>query len=240
MADQTNTQADGTDTQTESTEPTTFFTRRHLMKGAAGAVGVGALGGLGLWYGTQPSLAASTYDETDGVVTVETNAGEVMDVRVAPVFTLDWTDFGGGADSFDFDITAEVDGASETVYSETGVSDATVDEIDSFTTDGLDVYDGSVEVDCASLSILGSNITTDSFPTGVAEGTDESATVTLTLSATGNQTIGSAVDASDAMQTFDVTVSNPVGSATAEITASNAEADGADSADEMTTTTDST
>lgn len=235
MTDTNDTRPESTDTQTTATESTAFFTRRRVLKGATGAVGAGVLGGLGLWYGTQPALAASTYNETDGVVTVETNAGEVMDVRVAPVFTLDWTNFGGGADSFDFDITAEVDVASETVYSETGVSDASAIDIDSFTTDGLGVYNGSVEVDCASLSILGENITTGSFPTGVAEGTDETATVTLTLSATGNQTIGSAVDASDATHTFDVTVSNPVGSASAEITASNAEADGADSADETTT-----
>lgn len=171
------------ESQQSTTEPTTFFTRRHLMKGTTGAVGVAALAGLGLWYGTQPALAASTFEENgDGVVPVTTNAGEVTDVTVAPVFTLDWANFGGGVSGFDFDLAADVGGATHTVYSETGITDASATNIDAFTADDMSNYDGTATVTCAPLSIIdGTDITTSSFPTDVVQGASQSQDVTLTL-----------------------------------------------------------
>jgi hypothetical protein len=238
MAEQTHPQTGGTDTQTESTEPTPFLTRRRLMKGTAGVVGAGALAGLGLWYGTQPALAASTFEESaDGEVTVTTNAGEVMDVRVAPVFTLNWADFGGGVSGFDFDIAATVGQATETIYSETAVTDATAGTIASFDGDSLANYDGTVTIACAEASIIGSTITTDSFPTNVGQGNSQSQSVELSLASAGTTNIGgSSVSASPATLSFTVTVVNPDGTVTATIESSNAEADGADLATEANTT----
>lgn len=238
MAGQTQPQAGGTDTRAESIEPTTFLTRRRLMKGTAGVVGAGALAGLGLWYGTRPALAASTFTESaDGEVTVTTNAGEVMDVRVAPVFTLDWADFGGGVSGFDFDIAATVGQATETIYSETGVTDATAGTITSFAGDSLGNYDGMATISCAPQSIIGSTITTDSFPTNVGQGNSQSQPVTLSLTPSGTTNIGgSRVSAEAATLSFTVTVVNPDGTVTATIESSNAEADGADSATEANTT----
>ena len=220
----------------ESTEPTVFLTRRRLMKGTAGVASAAALAGLGLWYGTQPAMAASTFQESAGAVTVTTNAGEVMDVRIAPIFTLNWTDFGGGVSGINFDLSATVGGSTETVYSETNVTDNTAGTITTFDTASLDTYDGSVSVSCAPQSIIGSTITTDSFPTGVAQGTSRSQTVTLTLSPSGTTNIGgSTVSGDDATLSFDVVVENPAGTVTATIESSNAEADGADTAAEANT-----
>jgi hypothetical protein len=238
MAEQTHPQTGGTDTRAESTEPTSFLTRRRLMKGTAGVVGAGALAGLGLWYGTQPALAASTFEESaDGEVTVTTNAGEVMDVRVAPVFTLDWADFGGGVSGFDFDIEATVGQATETIYSETGVADATAGTIASFGGDSLGSYDGMATISCEETSIIGSTITTDSFPTNVSQGSSQSQPVTLSLTPSGTTNIGgSSVSAEPSTLSFTITVVNPEGAVTATIESSNAEADGADSANETGTT----
>lgn len=230
-------QFDGTGSDDESTEPTTFFTRRHLMKGTAGAIGVAALAGLGLWYGTQPSLAASTFEENgEGVVPVTTNAGEVTDVTVAPVFALDWANFGGGVSGFDFDLVADVGGATHTVYSETGVVDASASAISLFDADDMSNYDGTATVTCAPLSIIdGTDITTSDFPTNVAQGASQSQDVTLRLTSSGTTNIGgTSVDAAEATISFTVEVTNPDGTVTAEITSSNAEASAAD--DEGTTT----
>ena len=239
MTNENQVQTAGINPETQSTEPTTFFSRRRLMKGTAGAAGIAALGGLGLWYGTQPALAASTFQESpEGTVTVTTNAGEVMDVSVSPVFTLNWADFGGGVSGFDFDLTATVGTATDTVYTETAVVDASSANISSFTSDDMSNYDGTVSISCALASIIdGTNITTGSFPTNVAQGASESQTVTLTLAPSGTTNIGgTSVSAADATISFDVIVENPDGTVTATIDASNAQATGADSSDETTTT----
>lgn len=238
MSEQNNPRSDGTDTQAESTEPTTFFTRRRLLKGTAGAAGIGLLGGLGLWYGTQPSLAASTYPEEQGEVTITTNAGEVMDVDVKPTFTLDWSNFGGGVSNFDFSIDATVGGSTATVYDTSGVSDNTDPLVDSFTLDSgsLDDFTGKATIDCSRQSIIdGTTITTGSFPTDVAQGSSQTQGVTLALTATGNTGLGGTVSASESTLSFDVTVENPDGTLTVSITETNATGTGADSAGETTT-----
>ena len=228
-------QFDRTDTSADNSEQSTFLSRRRLMKGTAGVAGAGALAGLGLWYGTRPALAAQTFQETDGEVVVTTNAGEVMDVRVAPVFDLSWQDFGGGASSFGFDITAAVAGSSNTVYSTTGVSSTADNLVDGFDlgSSSLSGYSGSVIVTCAPQSIIdGTNITTGSFPTGVSEGATQSETVTLGLTPSGQTNLGGSVTGTESTISFDVTVDNPDGTVTVSITSSNAEADGAESATE--------
>lgn len=235
MATNTKPPAAGVAIENNPAEPTTFFSRRGVMKGTAGLVGLGALAGMGFWYGTQPALAASTFTEDqNGDVTVTTNAGEVMDVSIAPAFTLNWENFGGGATGFDYDLTATVGGQTATVYSETAVADATGSEVASFTSDSMSDYDGSVTIACEAASIIdGSTITTDSFPTNVAQGASESETVTLSLTPSGTTGIGGAsVDAAAATTSFDVIVENPDGTMEVTIDSTNAQATGADSADE--------
>lgn len=244
MTEQSNPQSDGTDTRTESTEPTTFFTRRRLLKGTAGAAGIGVLGGLGLWYGTQPSLAATTSPEDQNdVVTVTTNAGEVMDVDVKPTFTLDWSDFGGGVSDFGFTIDATVGGSTATVYDASGVTASSPGSlVESFTLDSgtLDDFSGLASIECTRQSIIdGSTITTGSFPSDVSQGSSQTQGVTLELTATGNTGLGQSVSSSESTLSFDVTVENPSGTLEVSINESNATGTGADSAGETLTTTTS-
>ena len=222
-------------------EPTTFFSRRGVIKGAAGLAGAGALAGMGLWYGTQPALAATQYTaDGEGNVTVTTNAGEVMDVSIAPVVTLDWDNFGGGVDSLSLAIDADVNTTTNTPLDVTLATDSgsfASAGVASISGDGPGNYAGSTTVTFPETSIMGNTITSDSFPTQVAEGTSESATVTLSLAASGVTSIGSSgVSADAATLSFDVIIENPAGTMTATIDSSNAAATGADSADETTTT----
>jgi hypothetical protein len=236
MADNTNTQSTST-----TTEPTTFFSRRGVMKGAAGVVGASALAGLGLWYGTQPALAATQYEAAEGGdVTVTTNAGEVIDVSIAPVVTLNWTDFGGGVESFSLAVSADVNGDTNTPLDVSLASDSgsfSSSGVASIEGDGPGNYDGSTTVTFPETSVMGDTLSSSSFPTSVAQGTSESATVNLSLAASGVTSIGQGnVSAEAATLTFDVIIENPDGTVTATIDSSNATATGADSADETTTT----
>ena len=71
----------------------------------------------------------------------------------------------------------------------------------------------------------------------MGEGQSASATVSLSLDASGVTSMGgSNVSASTANLTFDVIIENPDGTVTATIDSSNATATGADTADETTTT----
>lgn len=236
MADNTNTQPTST-----TTEPTTIFSRRGIMKGAAGVVGASALAGMGLWYGTQPSLAATQYEAAEGGdVTVTTNAGEVMDVSIAPVVALDWSDFGGGVDSLSLAVSADIDGDTNTPLDVSLTTDSdsfSSSDVASIEGDGPGNYDGSTTVTFPQTSIMGNTISSSSFPTSVGQGESASATVNLSLAASGVTSIGQGnVSAEAATLTFDVIIENPDGSVTATIDSSNATATGADSADETNTT----
>lgn len=233
-------EADSQQTETSNAEPTTFFSRRSLMKGTAGAIGVAALGGLGFWYGTQPSLAATQYEAAEGGdVTVTTNAGEVIDVTIAPVVTLDWENFGGGVDSLSLGVSADVNGDTNTPLDVTlananGSFDTT--GVSSVEGDSPGDYTGTTTVAFPETSLMGSTISSSSFPTSVAQGASERATVNLSLDASGVTSIGQGdVSASAATLEFDVIIENPEGSMTATIDSSNATATGADSADETNT-----
>ena len=235
--------ADNADTQSSSTttEPTTFFSRRGVMKGAAGVIGAGALAGMGLWYGTQPALAASTYEAgEDGNVTVTTNAGEVIDVMIAPVVTLNWDNFGGGVDALDLAVSADVNGDANTPLEVNLTSDSgsfASPGVASIQGDGPGNYTGSTTVTFPETSIMGNTISSSSFPTSVAQGASKTQTVSLSLAASGVTSMGGTnVSAEAATLSFDVTVENPDGTMTATIDSSNAAATGADSADETTTT----
>ena len=233
--------ADNEDTQSSSTEPTTFFSRRGVMKGAAGLVGAGALAGMGLWYGTQPSLAATQYEAAEGGdVTVTTNAGEVMDVSIAPVVSLDWSNFGGGVDSLNLTVGADVNQGTSTPLDVSITTDSgsfSSPGVESIQGDGPGNYQGSTTVTFPQTSIIGNTISSSTFPTSVGEGQSASATVSLSLDASGVTSMGgSNVSASTANLTFDVIIENPDGTVTATIDSSNATATGADTADETTTT----
>lgn len=216
-------QSDNTDLQEESSEPTPFFTRRRLMKGTAGIAGAGTVVGLGAWYSTQPSLAQTFTENEEGVVLVETNDGELTDVQVAPVFEISWADFGDGVASFSFDIQADVNGSTATIYDVTEFSDSTDTVVDTFESDTLSDYTGTATITCVQESILGDGITTSDFPTAVTDGSSQSQTVTLTLSVSGTTNLGSQVSAESATASFEVTIENPDATMTTSLNETNAE-----------------
>ena len=109
--------------------------------------------------------------------------------------------------------------------------------VSSIAGDGPGNYTGTTTVTFPQTSIMGSTISSSSFPTSVAQGTSESATVNLSLAASGLTSMGGTnVSASAATLSFDVIIENPDGTMTATIDSSNAAATGADSADETNTT----
>lgn len=225
MTQDSNTHQDSTTSHADESAAGPFFTRRRMVKGTAGVAGASAMIGLGLWYGAQPSLAETFSENEDGTVEVVSNDGQLTDVSVAPVFDINWSDFGDGVADFTFTIEAQVgtDGPTETVYDVTGMTDDSDATVDSFESDELSSYNGAVTVTCAQESILGSEITTDSFPSAVSDGTTETEDVTLTLSASGTTNSGGSASGESVTATFTVSIENPDAAVTTSFNETNAE-----------------
>ncbi|WP_081461349.1 twin-arginine translocation signal domain-containing protein [Halalkalicoccus jeotgali] len=225
MTSDSNSQQDSTTPQADASAAAPFFTRRRLIKGTAGVAGAGAMVGLGLWYGAQPSLAETFSENENGTVEVVTNDGELTDVSVAPVFEMNWSDFGDGVADFTFTIDAQVgtDGPTETIYDVTGMTDASDATVDSFTSDDLSSYNGTATITCAQQSILGTGITADSFPSAVSDGATETQDVTLTLSASGTTNSGGSASGDPVDATFTVSIENPDSAVTTSLNETNAE-----------------
>lgn len=87
-----------------------ILTRRQALRGVAMIGGVGAVGGAGLWYGSQPALAIEFAENgwnTDGDE-ITTHDGSIDTIDIDPEVTLDWKGFNDG--TTDVDIVIEIPG----------------------------------------------------------------------------------------------------------------------------------
>lgn len=101
------------------------FSRRTALKGGLGAATVAGVGGVGLFFSTQPVLALTTDDSiTAADVTLANNEQEVTDVTLQPTFNLEYENFSGGIDELDSDVT--VSQVTANVTTDPGVTATTL------------------------------------------------------------------------------------------------------------------
>lgn len=90
--------------------PLPRLTRRRALKAGASAAGVGAIGGLGLWYGSEPSVAA-TVDNTgaeDVVFDTSQNVVSVAEVELAPEVAVAFDGFSKGVTQAKIAVTVTI------------------------------------------------------------------------------------------------------------------------------------
>lgn len=96
------------DTTTEQDESRTLISRRGAIKGASVAAGAGAIGMVGMWYGSQPALAAqiSAWGSDQDTVSITTHDGSINEVLIDPLVDIDWSGFNEG--EYDIDVYIDV------------------------------------------------------------------------------------------------------------------------------------
>lgn len=191
-------------------------TRRTVLARTAAAVSAGGATVVGVGYATTNAAVAVAADDefVADDVRIERNDGEVDAVTVTPGLEVDWRNFGGGLQSIDVTLSAAIEG-------DTGFDvllDAAVGESDGITVDGDDLgsVDGTADlvVDRRDLTEVGDDVTTADFGGDLAPGESTATTVELTLRV---DVVGAQGDSETAFETvtFDVTVHNPEGEASA-------------------------
>lgn len=191
-------------------------TRRTVLARTAAAVSAGGLAAVGVGYATSSAAVAVAADDefVADDVSIERNDGEVDAVTVAPELEVAWRNFGGGLQSIDVTLSAAIEGdAGFDVLLDTAVG-----ESDGITVDGDDLgsVDGTADlvVDRRDLTEVGDDVSTADFGGDLAPGGSTITTVELTLRV---DVVGSQGDSETAFETvtFDVTVHNPEGEASA-------------------------
>lgn len=98
-----------------------FMSRRNALKLGGTLVGAGAVIGGGLWYGTQPSVAATVQSSGADNVVLGGSSSDVVsvtDVTIAPEVDVAFNGFSKGVDEADIKIVATVTGnQSDSNYS---------------------------------------------------------------------------------------------------------------------------
>lgn len=189
--------------------------RRTVLKRAAAVAAAGGPVVVGLGYAnTRPSRAvtARAVDEFVAAdVSLDRNDGQLDEVTVAPELEVTWRDFGGGLESIDVTLSAAIEGEPGfDVLFEGPVDD------DAVTADGtFESVDGTVTLafDRLDLTAVGDAVTVADFGESLDPGDVETTTVELVLrvDVEGRQR---EVETAIETVTFDVTLSNPEGTAT--------------------------
>lgn len=176
-------------------------------------LGFGAALGVG-YAGSRPAAALEADDEFLAEdVRIERNDGTVSAVSVAPELRFRWRNFGGGVETVDVMLSAAI----EDVGGFDVLLDASI-ESEAITVEGdrLDETDGTatLAVDQRDLTDVGSAVTIDDFGGDIDPGQSRTTPVELTLRVDIAGMQGEKVTAFETAS-FDVTVHNPEGTATA-------------------------
>ncbi|MFT4883612.1 MAG: hypothetical protein ACI8U4_001121 [Natronomonas sp.] len=194
--------------------------RRTVLKSLAAIVGAGGTVASGSYLAAQPSVAVETEDVLDAAdVAIERNDGELDAVTVAPELAVEWADFGGGLDRIGITLAAALDGESGYDL----LFDGTTEEEEGLTADGdsLDAVDGALALafDRVDITAVGDAVTTSDFGTDLEPGEVVTTTVELTLRVDVVGSQNAETETAFETVTFDVTLRNPEGEATASGTA---------------------
>lgn len=89
--------------------------RRTVIRGTAAAVGLGTVGGIGLWYGSGPALAAAIEEDNwsaeDAGIT--THDGSITAVDIRPTVGVEWEGFDGTPTELGIEIAVDFPEAEE-------------------------------------------------------------------------------------------------------------------------------
>lgn len=191
-------------------------TRRTVLARTAAAVTAGGAAAVGVGYASSGAAVAVEADDefVASDVRIDRNDGELDAVTVAPELEVAWRDFGGGLESIDvtFSAAIEDDPGFDVLF------DAGVTGTDAIAVDGDDLgsVDGAVDLAMGrrDLTAIGDDVTSTDFGGDPAPGESATTTVELTLRV---DVVGVQGDAETAFETvtFDVTVHNPEGEASA-------------------------
>jgi hypothetical protein len=193
--------------------------RRTVLKSLAAVAGVGGTIAGGSYVASRPSVAVETEDVLDAAdVRVERNDGELDAVTVAPELAVEWADFGGGLDRIGITLSAALDGESgyDLLFDGTTAAEAlTVDG------DSLDTVEGSLALafDRVDITSVGDAVTESDFGTDLDPGEVVTTTVELTLRVDVVGSQNAETETAFETVTFDVSLRNPEGEATASGTA---------------------
>lgn len=198
-------------------EDKVFFTRRRIVRGIGVTAGAGAIGAAGLFYSTQPVLAAHGSLSADALA-IEANDEAVTEVTITPSLTLDWSNFSSGVSGFDITVQAAPSGGTlADATALTGVSDDTSSAVTTFS-GTLTSESGSATVDLSGIALVDGGtgpIAESDLPNGVGDGESVTNSLDLEITATANSASGG-VSANDTTPTttFDVTLNNTAGDTT--------------------------
>ncbi|WP_336133359.1 hypothetical protein [Natronomonas amylolytica] len=189
--------------------------RRTVLKSLAAATGAGGAIAGGSYVATRPSVAVETENVLDAAdVRIERNDGELDAVTVAPELAVEWSDFGGGLDRIGLTLSAALDGESgyDLLFDGTTAADGV-----STDGDGLDAVDGAVALafDRVDITAVGDAVTRSDFGTNLGPGEVVTTTVELTLRVDVVGSQNAETETAFETVTFDVTLQNPEGEATA-------------------------
>jgi hypothetical protein len=192
--------------------------RRTVLTSLAAVTGVGATVAGGSYVASRPSVAVDTEDVLDAAdVETERNDGELDAVTVAPELDVEWTDFGGGLERIGVTLAAGLDGESgyDLLFDGTTAAGGLSVEGDS-----IDAVDGAVTLtfDRIDITAVGDAVTAVDFG-ALGPGETATTTVELTLRVDVVGTQNAETETAFETTTFDVTVRNPEGEATASGTA---------------------
>jgi hypothetical protein len=193
--------------------------RRAVLKSFAAVTGAGGAIATGSYVASQPSVAVETEDVLEASdVRIERNGGELDAVTVAPELAVEWSDFGGGLDRIGITLSAAIDGDAgyDLLFDGTTAAAGVTAEGGS-----LDAVDGGVSLafDRVDITSVGDAVTEADFGTGLAPGKVVTTTVELTLRVDVVGTQDAETETAFETVTFDVTLRNPEGEATASGTA---------------------
>lgn len=201
------------------TGPAPSPSRRTVLKSLAAIAASGGTIAGGSYLASQPSVAVETEDVLDAAdVRIERNDGELDAVTVAPELTIEWSDFGGGLDRIGITLAAAIDGESGYDLLFDGAT-----ETDGISADGdsLDSVAGTLSLafDRTDITSVGDAVTEQDFGTNLDPGEVVTTTVELTLRVDVVGAQSAETETAFENVTFDVTLQNPEGEATASGTA---------------------
>ena len=137
------------DASQTSEEETDQESRRNVLRYVAGGATVGAIGILGLGFGSQPVVAATT-SLTAQNLTITSNAGQLQTLTVQPSMDYEWSGLDNEPDRIDFYVDARLQGGS---YEEVGAEGTAIDST-ALKSPSTKTYDFANTVDILSHSSI--------------------------------------------------------------------------------------
>lgn len=187
----------------------TILSRRAALRSGAALAGATAIGGVALWYGSQPALAGevSGWSSTDNPAPIQTHDGTIDDVSINPTASVEWWGFNAG-EEITATINARIEPEGETALENNGIVSESfnVGESTSDNSAAQTLDFGGIEE-----SIIGGDIVTAEFATEDTAGAESTTDVVVELEI---ESTNGGVETATATDIVTITVQNAEGDVT--------------------------